>query len=113
MTGLDLTTCPICGAKPPWAAPRTFIPGTPFTYWLCKWCGWRFDLGDPEGSESLAVPVFHSHADGSTALTWVEFRNGAYAKDRWTCSVCKQTFPILQVLRAFPRLTMDDSSSAV
>ena len=50
------------------------------------------------------MPVYHCGW-----RTWVEFKNGAYDLDTWECPTCRQTFPVLKVLRAYPGLTADRS----
>ncbi len=95
------TACPLCGTSA-WYGLRNF-PGQAPSYWLCKWCGYRWDVARGQADFTLAIPVVHQCPNGDVVLTWMEFGpTDDYQTHRWTC-VCGARLLILVTLRPYPR----------
>ena len=92
--------CPICDTSA-WYAPRSF-PGHETSYWLCKWCGYRWVLADGPENSTLALPVYHRCSDEHCLLTWHQFEGEPYGEKSWTCH-CGAQLLVLSSLRPFPR----------
>jgi hypothetical protein len=96
--------CPSCGVSA-WYAPRRFNQDPP-SYYLCKWCGFRFWLHDGPEAATLALPVFHECKPGVVALTWHQFEGEPYSEKYWTCD-CGARLRLIDTLRPFPRFATD------
>ena len=99
-----LSRCPECGTSA-WYGPRSFGGNVP-TYWLCKWCGFRWKIADGEESATMALPVYHRCNSSSLLLTWHQFEGEPYREKMWKCN-CGARIGVFDSLRPFPRFSKD------
>ena len=98
--------CPNCGKGVPWAQTWRFKGEPVDTYFLCKWCGWRYELGIDPTEGTLAIPVYHDHPGGRVG-SWVEFKTPAdYRTLTWPCK-CGESIVAWDWLRPYPRFSND------
>ena len=77
------------------------------TYWLCKWCGFRWLVSKGVENGTLALPVYHDCPDGCRRLTWHQVESGeTYLTKTWPCD-CGETLMLCKTLRPFPQFCTD------
>ena len=96
--------CPGCGTSA-WYGARAFS-GRQVSYFLCKWCGLRWDLADGPEASTLAIPVFHRCDEHSVLLTWHQFEGESYRDKEWICD-CGAKLRVMATLRPYPRFASD------
>lgn len=98
--------CPVCETSA-WYGERTFPNEGEPTYWLCKWCGFRWEIGGGPENGELALPVYHYCSSDQLALTWHTIRKEQgerYPTKTWTCG-CGETLRLCRSQRPFPRFS--------
>jgi hypothetical protein len=98
------TPFPVCETSA-WYAPRAF-EGQELSYWLCKWCGYRWTTAEGQEAATLALPVYHNCTGQSRLLTWHQFEGEPYREKLWTCK-CGARLLVIETLRPFPRFSRD------
>ena len=99
-------TCPVCETSA-WYGLRHFEGEEP-TYWLCKWCGFRWTIAKGIEAGTLALPVYHDCHE-RRLLTWHQVEPGEeYLTKQWKCDCGEKLYlhktlrPSHAFLRTFP-----------